>query len=48
MKQNYILLLIFSLFLFSCDNDDQVVIETSLPPLPRDFIAWLNYRLKKE
>lgn len=31
MKQNYILLLIFSLFLFSCDNDDQVVIETSLP-----------------
>ena len=31
MKQNSILLLIFSLFLFSCDNDDPVVIETSLP-----------------
>lgn len=31
MKQNYILLLIFTLFLFSCDKDDTVVIETSLP-----------------
>lgn len=31
MKQNCILLLIFSLFLFSCDNDDPVVIETNLP-----------------
>ncbi|WP_321371164.1 hypothetical protein [uncultured Draconibacterium sp.] len=31
MKQNSILLLIFSLFLFSCDNDDPVVIETNLP-----------------
>jgi len=30
MKQNYILLLIFTLLLFSCDKDDAVV-ETSLP-----------------
>lgn len=31
MKQNYILLLILSLFLFSCDNDDTVTFETKLP-----------------
>lgn len=31
MKQNYILLLIFTLFLFSCDKDDTVTVETNLP-----------------
>lgn len=31
MKQNYILLLIMALFLFSCDNDDTVTFETNLP-----------------
>lgn len=31
MKQNYILLLIASFFLFSCDNEDTLTIETNLP-----------------
>lgn len=31
MKQNYILLLIVPFFLFSCDNDDTLTIETNLP-----------------
>lgn len=31
MKQNYILLLIAPFFLFSCDNDDTLTIETNLP-----------------
>lgn len=31
MKQIHILLLIVPFFLFSCDNDDPVVIETNLP-----------------
>lgn len=31
MKQNYILLLIVPFFLFSCDKDDTVTVETNLP-----------------
>lgn len=31
MKKNYIFLLIAPLFLFSCDNDDTLTIETNLP-----------------